>query len=280
MTSLLDSLYVLDCYRVCILQRPPSLLWRHLENLRQSRPLDVTSCSIRDLVTTLVNPGFKVNDTALEKHSLGALSGLAPFLWCSMPIALADRDTRQSLLISDFTELAIDKWYRSHRNAIGVAALVLYHLMNIAAHTNFLLVQNYAHLSSASGTSKKNETFYEACILRWVRSRHYEIAKWHAEKLLDTVKDARCTNLRAGADSSQNEAGQTSKLPSPEALAQTNIAHVPYAVYYATLVLWCGAAANNGKDAPTTLSCLTRGRNLLSLQTLRIAAVMEHVLRD
>jgi hypothetical protein len=70
----------------------------------------------------------------------------------------------------------------------------------------------------------------------------------------------------------------STKSESPD--TAIDVAHAPYAIYYATLILWCGVAAIDGQSSLIKSSHLARGRDLLSRQKLRIATLLEHVLRD
>ena len=280
MTSLHESLRILDCYRVCILQRPPSLLWRNPESLPRSVSGKESFSSIRNLIKNVLNPGFPVNTEAIEEFSLATLSGLSPFLWGAMPMAPADNDWVKTLSKSDFVELAADKWLRSHHNSAEPASLVLYHLINIAMHTNLLLVQRYVHLRSKSDNLDKNQDPYQASIVGWVGGRHYQTAKWHAEKILECVEAANNVGLKEEMNSARHNGTQRASLSSEANKGEIDIAHVPYAIYYATLILWCGAAAVDGQSASTGLPYLARGTTLLSQQKLRIAKLLERVLRE
>lgn len=232
-----------------------------------------TPDSIRHLLTTISNPGFHVDSENLKEFSLAALSALSPFLWPTMPLAPAGIESARTLSEPEFVELATDKWLRSHESPADPAARILYHLMNIAMHTNLLVVQNYAHLPLSGETFDKDRDPYHASILRWVNGRHYQIAKWHAERTLECVETESSLGSREDSNSLRHKGADRVPPTGP-----IDIAHVPYAIYYATLVLWCGTAVHETRNDLGKLSYLTRGRNILGRQKLRIATLLDRVL--
>jgi hypothetical protein len=203
-------------------------------------------------------------------------------------MAPADKDQSEMLAKTDFVELAADKWLRSQKTT-EPASLILYHLINIAMHANLLVVQNYAHKTSKGQveTSEMDRDHSKAYILRWICGKHYQIAEWHAKRILECVGQHSNVSLTENSTSARHHNGRSQPLnPASEASSQggLDIAHVPYAIYYATLILWCGRrvafdAAEGTTTTATAMSCLERGRNLLSRQRLRIATLLEHVLR-
>jgi hypothetical protein len=276
--SLRESLHILDCYRVCILQIPPSLLWRLLDTMPDPTSGTEPFKHIHKSVAQVINPGLAIDPETVGESSLSSLS---PFLWLATRLAVADDDCMDVLSKPDFVELAADRWLRSfpRDKPAGPASVILYHLINIVIHANLLIIQRYAHWwPSRDNASDKDRDHWQGCILRWVQGRHYKIAKWHAQKALDCVGAASNVNQKGDAKVGRyNIAGLDRTQASPATPAVTiDVTHVPYAIYYATLILWCGAA--DDKHALTGLSHLARGKDLLSRQKLRIAWLLERVL--
>ena len=197
-------------------------------------------------------------------------------MWLGLRLAAADEAYMEILSKPDFVELAADKWLRSHDNSPEPAALILYHLMNMAMHANLLVVQNHAHWSSSSETSDKDRDRHRSCIERWVRGKHYKIAKWHAKRTLECVSQANSVYQKDNMISARRLGRQPAKLSGEAPGSAIDVAHVPYSIYYATLILWCGEG--DVKHAFARSSYLARGKNLLSRQKLRIATLLEHAL--
>lgn len=143
-------------------------------------------------------------------------------------------------------------------------------------HANLLAVRNYAQLHATSSKQDRTKGSCYHLISRWVGGRDYEIAAWHAERVLECVENS------VDADSKgvvQARHGQSQQFPAPADPSKVDIVHVPYSVYYATLVLWCGATVVDESNLITRQSCVRRGRDILKQLKLRIATVLEGVLR-
>lgn len=157
--------------------------------------------------------------------------------------------------------------------------LTIYHLMNIMLHANLAVVQHFAHSTpgSAARDAKKSATGKE--ITAWVQSRHYQIAHWHAEQLITTVEGAFV--------SSRNKSEQLSSSRTTSAHAEPRrlpyeAPHVPYAVYYATLVVWCGSILEQTTKSSSAggWASIARGERILSLHDVHISQLLAHVLNE
>ena len=58
--------------------------------------------------------------------------------------------------------------------------------------------------------------------------------------------------------------------------------HIPYAVYFATLVLWCGAVTEETtvSNLLSAQASIARGERVLSLHKVHIAQLLARVLND
>ena len=277
--SLLESLYILDCYRVVLLHRPSTLPWHPLERLAKSTQETSPFSLLRNLVGALASPGFEVEVSEVQEFSLATLSGLTPFLRQAMPLAPADHGFVMTPWRTDFVEQAADKWLRMHRDKVEPASQTLYHLMHITMHTNLLAVHNYAHFPVSGPVQDRVKESCRNFISRWVRGQHYEIAGWHAERLLECVEKALETDSTEDVPVGRHRQSQEFLAPTRHSRSTVDIVHVPYSVYYATLVLWCGAKIVDGSCSLTRQSCVHRGTDILAQLKLRIATVLERVLR-
>lgn len=277
--SLHQSLHILDCYRVCLLQRPPSLLWRCLHQISESTQPKEVSTATHSVSLDTSNEVLPMYVKAVDEFSLSELS---PFLWPATLLAPADDDIMEILTKPEFVELAADNWLRSQSldQSVEPASLILYHLMNIVMHANISIVQRYADWwPSRKETPVRDWDHYQGCIQRWVIGRHYPVAKWHAEGILECADQAVKVDQKEDRISARcvDSRRQRARISAENCTGRVDIAHIPYAIFYATLILWCGAA--DGQDASIRSTHLVRGRNLLSRQRLRIAALLERVLR-
>lgn len=274
--SLIESLYILDSYRVVLLQRPPLLTWHSLERLAKSPREKNPSTHLRNIVRALASPGLEVDFNDVQEFSLSTLSGLTPFLWQAMPLVPADQDSIVGPWRTDFVELAIDKWLRMHRYEVHASSQTLYHLMHMAMHANLLAVNNYAQSQASRHKQDCTKGSWHDLISKWVHGRHYEVAAWHADSVLECVESAVDAEVK---DVAHNRHSQGQHFPVSTTRSAVDIVHVPYTVYYATLVLWCKLMVVDEANPAARHSCLRRGRDILKQLKLRIAAVLEGVLR-
>lgn len=173
-------------------------------------------------------------------------------------------------------ELAADKWLRLHHDKVQPSPQTLYHLVHITMHANLMAVHNYAQLH-ASGP--KQDRAKGACfnvISKWVSGPDYEVAAWHADKILECVENCVDPDAKGAV---QVRHAQSQQLPVPTEQSKVDMVHVAYSVYYATLVLWCGATVVDDSNPVTWQACVRRGRDILQQLKLRIATILEGVLR-
>src|SRR5882757_10008011 len=120
---LLESLYILDCYRVIIMQIPPSLSWHHVDSIVQSLPPDSQMAQLQHVVAGLTGPAHSRTDSSfLDRFSMASLASLSPYLWPAIyPHQNRHYNNDNNGLISeglsswkaDFIELACDDWLRT-----------------------------------------------------------------------------------------------------------------------------------------------------------------------
>ena len=210
--------------------------------------------------------------------SLASLSALSPAIWQAVCLSPTVAHVVTSPWKSDFAELALHKWLRSHRHDVEPATRVLYHLIHIALNVNPAVLQSFAHspVTNATGPHDSNDQeSVRSGIVEWCRGRQGTLATWNAERLLDCAEAAVKLKARGRADS---HTLWTTTEPFPASVAAIDVVHVPYAIYHATVVLWCRASVLDARNQPSRQACLTRGMYLLSRLDLRIAALLERAL--
>ena len=266
---LLETLYILDCYRVIILNCPPSLAWHHPDSIAQF-------FSAMERISPLHNK---------QASSLASLASLSPFLW---PVTFP-RQNRYgnndvsvetvSLWKGVLVELACDTWLRSQNHATA-SDLTLYHLMNIMIHANLTVIQSLAHSAPDSAARDPTKSLAAMEIHSWVRSRHYEIAHWHAERMITAVEAAfvappsrpELSSLQAHIRSSSGAEPRRLPFEAP---------HVPYAIYFATLIIWCGAMlGETSTSSSSAQASIIRGERIMSFHKVHVARLLGRVLSE
>ncbi|KAK5025031.1 hypothetical protein LTS07_008410 [Exophiala sideris] len=224
-----------------------------------------------------------------ESARLTSLAYLSTFLWPAIyPRQNSygiDNVVIESLSLgkSDFVELACDTWLRSFGQRPEPSHLVVYHMMNIMLHTNLTVLQSFAHSPPGSAARDPKKSLAAREIHGWAQSRHYKVAKWHAENMLSSIEGAFVTSLN------KSEAATPHQIPSRSSFSTTEprrlpfeAPHVPYAMYYATLVLWSGATLEEsaGTSSVSAQALIARGERILSLHKVHIAQLLARVLNE
>jgi hypothetical protein len=283
-THLLESLYILDCYHVVIIQHPPSLSWHHIDSFANSPPPASRMQQLGHCLQELTNGHVPINPH-IDEFSLPSLAALCVYLW---PAAYArqnrygsDEVVIESLSLwkPDFAESACNNWLRAIGPKRNPSELTIYHLMNIMLHANLAVVQHFAHSPPGSAARDAKKSAIGKEITAWVQSRHYQIACWHAEQLITTIEGA---FMSSGNRSEQQPSSRTSVHAEPRRLPY-EAPHVPYAVYYATLVVWCRSVFKEEKTKSSTSggwASIARGERILSLHDVHIAQLLAHVLNE
>ncbi|KIW30690.1 uncharacterized protein PV07_06409 [Cladophialophora immunda] len=286
---LLETLYILECYRVIIMQCPPSLPWHHPNSFAESPPHGSQIHQLQHSIAALVRGSHASEPEICERFGLARLSYLFTFLWhAKYPRQNSygvDNVVIESLTLgkSDFVELACDSWLRSLDEVPDPSLVVVYHMLNILLHTNLAILQSFAHSAPNSTARDPKKSLAAREIYGWTQSRHYEIAQWHAENMLSSIEGAFVTSLnKAEAANSQQPSSRSAFSTTEPRRLPFEAPHVPYAVYYATLVLWTGAATEEtpGLSSVSAQALIARGERILFLHKVHIAQLLARVLNE
>lgn len=289
------------------MQRPPSLARKYSESFTQTPTNRSRISQLHSVIADLVGSGHAIDPEIHEQFSLTSLASLSTFLWPATYHQQNGYGTDKAPLESfspwkaDFAELACDTWLRtSYRpdNPDDVSHLVIYHMMGIMLHTNLTLLQNFAHSAPQSTARDAKRSLAAKEMHAWTQDRNYTVARWHAEQMIDSIELALTTSADPPSPTMMQMQMQTqTKTTAPS--ASTRIApflaitesprlafespHVPYAVYYAALVLWSGEAPMKGTAVPSSPSAqaqIVRGERILSMHKLHIAKLLARVLSE
>ena len=272
------SLYVLECYRVVLLLRPPDSFFRSLFRFGWGDGNTASEYNAADrLVDALFTPDAPVSANYSYHDSASALLTIA--ILASPRLAGSDSSSIvRTLWRSEYFELALSKWARVQSpDSADWSLLTLYHLICINLHTNIGLIQRLVHVSSGlRGDVRASKTWSSLDI--WRKSRHYPAARWHAQTILSRVNEV----LASGNASQQSNEDDILKDSNSKTLQQAVVPespHLPYAVYSATLVLWCGDYLSAGSTSPAGMAYINTSILLLASMRVRIAALFQRTLR-
>jgi hypothetical protein len=261
------------------MQRPPSLSWHHVDLF--ARPGTHMS-HFYEISRDLTDGGHKIGTSCPQEFHLPSLAGLCSYLWPAT-YSRQNRDfgdgpstKSTSFWGPHFAELACDNWLRTIGQTSSYSSLAVYHMMNIMLHANLTLLQHFAHFAPGSAARDPKNSLVAREIKTWKEGRHYEIANWHAEGIISSVEKAISTSSgKAEQQRSRSTNTEPRRLP-------YEAPHVPYAIYYATLVIWCGAITDEPTDmsSPNAQVYIARGERILSLHKVHIAQLLARVLYE
>jgi hypothetical protein len=152
----------------------------------------------------------------------------------------------------------------------------MYHMMNIMIHADLIMLQHFAHSTPGSAARDPKKSLVAREIKTWKEGRHYKIANWHAEGIISSVEKAiSASSGKAEQQRSRSTNTEPRRLP-------FEAPHVPYGIYYATLVIWCGAITDEPTDMPSPNArvYIARGERVLSLHKVHIAQLLARVLYE
>lgn len=244
---------------------------------------------LHNLVAQITDGGRTTISTAGRESCLGNLACASVFLW---PV-IYPRQNRYgvsnlvvesfSLWKRDFADLACDTWLRVHGQAADVSQLTVYHMMSIMLRANITVVQSFAHSAPGSAARDPKTGLAAREVQLWTRSPQYKFARWHADHLLGAIEHSFSPLTDRPESLGLN---QFPGRPSPKSTDPHHISfespHMPYAIYFATLIVWCGAMGDehNNSASLATQAAITRGQRLLSLHKIHIAQLLARVLHD
>ncbi len=234
LTRLSEAIQMIDSLRVLLSFRPPSFMFLGLaEGGSRAGPRTSQSAALK----ALMSPGGCPDSTSSDIRGVAALSS---YSWMVGPRG-HELTPHQNLWKEEFLELGLDRWVRRRNVAIrptesrDLPQLLLYHLTHLSLHSNLELIQRLApEVSKLPHTCDQGD--YSRWILTWVKGEHFKMAKWHAQALLLLVKETQAVTRR-GSQTQKDE----SILPEPP--------HLPYCIYFATLIVWYGLWVGNGQPS-------------------------------
>lgn len=282
------------------MQRPPSLARKYSESFTQTPTNRSRISQLHSVIADLVSGGHAIDSEIHRNFSLTSLASLSTFVWPAIYPQQNGYGTDKALLESlspwkaDFAEMACDTWlrqlYRPENN--DVSHLVIYHLMGIMLHTNLTVLQSFAH--SAPGSAARDAERCSAAkeIYAWTQDRNYTVACWHAEQMIESIEAALNTStdqpLQATMQMHPTTASNTTRPAPIQAMTEsTRLAfespHVPYAIYYAALVLWSAGTTTrcaSVSSSPSAQAQIARGERILSMHKVHIAKLLARVLSE
>ena len=279
LARLLNSLYLLESYRVVLLQRPPNLYSVSIiaddlyEQSTSLPPEDVPSFgnAIR-MLQLLLSPhkSFRGDKDILEAN-LG-LTSLAALSWHTRPRHLST-NVLATLWERESVELALYRWMEEALARPGVLKpwmTMLFDMTFINLHAPVHQIHSLAR-AYVSNKVRKGDAF--ETLSKWRQGQDAVKAMFHANAV-----------LRLGQSLTVLETTQAAAGTSTRRADFVEGTHMAACVYVAALTLWAAAFCQEGPHHPSNWSSVKTGIQVLWWMDVRAARmlsnVLEHIARD
>lgn len=279
--KLLNSIYMLENYRVILLQRPPN--WYPVMS-DGDRPSSAAS-----IMESLLCPNVSYRGRISHLDTVSCLSSLITLSWHTRSItSLVINERVASLCKKDLIELAFYRWLdqvetsESNGQPIEPWLMLLFHMAIINLHTPVKHVINLAR-SRLTGAKTPEDT--RAVLYNWRQQNGsgWQQATWHAEAI---IRQARAHTFRA----SDHHGNDRLDVNNPSATAEQQrqrkqqphlieAPHVALSIYIATLIIWAAATCQDPPDLACIRSSIDTGIYVLSWLNIRTASTLGNVLR-
>lgn len=272
-------MYLLESYRVILLQRQPvlhttatiSAIFSSQTDADRTPDADKASTIPVSMLQSLLNPHQTFRGSSEITEDLYCLTTLTILSWYTQP--------QSSLVIplssvwkADHIEVAMHKWKDivdcSARKAESWLKL-LFHTIQLNLYTPIKQVHSLArtHITDVmSGTDQRSS------LRIWTHGQECEKAIWHANVMLALAK--RLTVLKgvkADRRSSELSVGEDVLSEAP---------HVPIGIYVGALTIWAYEVCKESPDFGRAQSTLESGIHILAYLHVRIARKLANVLRE
>lgn len=235
------------------------------------------------LVDALSSPGVPIDNHMMKKHHFGVLASLSPFAWPVLRMRSELGHPANLLWNVDFAAACCDKWLSAQGSNLDASSLIMYHTTSLMLHVDILLLQRFATRPLDTVTQGRHFNGPFKVLQTWVNSEDYQIALWHARYILQYTETVYSRTLHRNSNSQTHPADSTTtrtfgiqESSASRRLAISEAPHVPYATYFATIVLCASAALIQGSDE--FMGHLSKGKHFLSQSRLRIAQLLSRVL--
>ncbi|KEF60626.1 uncharacterized protein A1O9_02187 [Exophiala aquamarina CBS 119918] len=297
--SLIQSLFVLECYRVVLLQKPPMFYPcstpRYILDVVQGSgygpgpgPEDEALSEYLRSIAALENSGRRIDTPSMSVHTLYAMSLLTTHVtYRAATTTINEQDagrseqasgrSSKSLWQMAFFELVLNNWRCVHSTAPSANTMMLFHTIHLNMYASLPTIQELTQkilyqaarnpttgqASSVPSNTTTLTTGISERLQRCFRTEDdCEKALWHANQILRLAQQVTAREHEFRGNTALCHTAHHSKDDGQEDIARSP--HFMWAVYFATLCFWFA----NSDLAPRTHQGSTgdyRSRSNLSL---------------
>lgn len=256
LSLLSEALDIIESYQVLLLQRPPYFPSTSFQRHPQT-------ASNNDLAP-LLTPPDQVRKIA---GSLREVAALGAYAWTSVPRGQEYSHDWQ-LWRPEFVELALERWRDALESstAAQLSPMLLYHLTHLHLQINLGVLQRFARkFITLPETSHDKKIF--GILRHCICGRPFAAAVWHANAMLRLIREHITTPSR-------------SQLKVSDKLPVLEPPHLPYCIYFATLIVWYHEYNSSGLHSLARNVCVENGIHLMEMLKVRVAKVLANALRE
>jgi hypothetical protein len=258
----IESIYILDAYRVLLLLRPPCFLSpiepnaSYPDGIYESRKISMTT------LKSLMTPTGSI---PAGPPSIQHLAMISAYSWMPSPRG-HECLRRPQLWKTEFVELALERWVvarTQESDPPDLSQSLIYHLTYINLHSNLAVLQRFAHEFIRPAENQISPNAFDS-LRAWVHGSDFPIALWHAECMLKRIRSSLPPLQR------RNDPGvaKTRFLEPP---------HLPYCVYFATLIVWYGGTREDSIHGSRN-GCIEAAVQILSRLRAPVSKVVSSAL--
>lgn len=256
-----EALEVLESYRVLILLLPPCFPEIFESSTAPAHDLYRGPISSETSLAALMTPNAQVDSSCANLQNLASVS---KYFWMSSPRG-HEYARKQRLWNPEFVELSLERWmnsdsrYVTDPETLDISQALLYHLGCINSYLNLGIILRYSHDFTKRSKIPSDSHFVNS-IHDCITGPDFKVARWHAEIMLQLVKKTMSIPYHLNQLTKERQ-----HMVEPP--------HLPYCIYFATLILWCGETDFSGGHSIKE-SCIENGIQLLGSLKVRVSRVL------
>lgn len=252
-----------------------------------------------EVLSSMLTPGCSIPSASSKSDLLGGLAALCPYVWLvifesTSPATPGSAMRRpRDFFKRDYVTCASDKWLAAEIRLDPVVPcnLILYHCMNLVIHADLELLHRFFLHSPGNSTSSSSNLLRDfskvLCNVQdWVASSDSSIASWHAASVMTLVRwtygqgadhlDSISIDRNIPHSYLSSQDAQRIKLACQQAIVEPP--HIAYAVFFATLVLWCRDTLQPERGSGKAALLLLQGSQFLLAFRISVAHRLYQIL--
>ena len=288
--SMRNALYVLECYRLILLQRstmfyppsPPQWPPEHTYG-----PTQDCLPSLLQSITSASQSAQQITSEPASILSLCAISLLSSQLVCNSPLRIAQHVPENhvqedsprvagSIWREEFFELALNKWLNVHSMPPSGDVLILFHAIHISIYASIPAMQECIQSQLTDNSDLRNRVTARAAIQKCFRREDGQAkAIWHAREILSLAQRLTSDDVSVGHQRPGNQGSGQDGGGHPKAHCGRP-PHFSHCIFHAALCFWC--VAHEDDSDQWAVRQFQLGHALMTGSGCRIARVFQSIL--